>query len=379
VGRVWDLVVVGGGLAGLRAAGLARELGWSCVVLEARSRLGGRVWSVGADDPAVDLGAQWIGPGQHHVAALLRRHRLATVPYSIEGRGVYDDGRRRRLFHGEHPDLGWFESARLGVFRWMLNQRFARLGPGLGGAQRGLAELDRIAASTWLHQWLGAGDAARLMDFTLEASLCLPLARISAFELLQQFASVGSVERIDSAESAIFRGGTGALVSALSGELEHEVVHDAAVRSVEQDRAGVSVRTDRAVFRARHALVCVPPPCPARMRFDPPLPPARARTLTLLQRGHVIKSVLEYDRPWWREDGWSGFVCSRRGVATYVLDGRPDRGDVGRLVVLSCSRAAVRLRKAGGRRQEAIESFLRGALRTRLPRARGFWSLDWNG
>ncbi len=65
-----DVLVVGAGLSGLYAARLLQQAGLSVAVLEARDRVGGRVLSQRlADGTTVDLGAQWIGPGQRRMYA----------------------------------------------------------------------------------------------------------------------------------------------------------------------------------------------------------------------------------------------------------------------------------------------------------------------
>ena len=58
------VVVVGAGLAGLSAADEFRRAGADVVVLEARDRVGGRVWSRELDNGAVvEMGAEFILPG----------------------------------------------------------------------------------------------------------------------------------------------------------------------------------------------------------------------------------------------------------------------------------------------------------------------------
>jgi len=66
------VVVIGGGLAGLYVASLARDLGMNAVVLEARPDCGGRVKSVPASVLQgwdIDLGGELIGPGHVKGAA----------------------------------------------------------------------------------------------------------------------------------------------------------------------------------------------------------------------------------------------------------------------------------------------------------------------
>ena len=71
----FDIVVVGAGLSGLAAARRLIESGAATVVLEARDRVGGRTLTTDLAGHAVDLGGQFIGPGQDRLRDLARtRH-----------------------------------------------------------------------------------------------------------------------------------------------------------------------------------------------------------------------------------------------------------------------------------------------------------------
>ncbi|MEA2455256.1 MAG: monoamine oxidase, partial [Thermoleophilaceae bacterium] len=77
--------VVGAGLAGLVAADELRRAGAEVVVLEARERVGGRVWSRRLDNGAVvEMGAEFILPGNTAIRELARRFGL----------GLWDKGMR---------------------------------------------------------------------------------------------------------------------------------------------------------------------------------------------------------------------------------------------------------------------------------------------
>jgi monoamine oxidase len=80
----WDVVVVGGGVAGLAAARRLVQAGRSVLVLEARSRLGGRVLSI-IDQPsghALELGAEFIEGNPAELLQIIRdaRLRLLEIP-----------------------------------------------------------------------------------------------------------------------------------------------------------------------------------------------------------------------------------------------------------------------------------------------------------
>jgi monoamine oxidase len=77
-----DVVVVGGGLAGVRAARDAADAGATVLVLEARDRLGGRVWTrpFQGRRELIELGGTWIAPDVHpYVAQEIARYDLELV------------------------------------------------------------------------------------------------------------------------------------------------------------------------------------------------------------------------------------------------------------------------------------------------------------
>ena len=79
-----DVVVVGGGFAGLRAACDLAAAGAAVVLLEARTRLGGRTWTVTMPGTGelVELGGGFFTPEQQRVAAALERYGMGARPFS---------------------------------------------------------------------------------------------------------------------------------------------------------------------------------------------------------------------------------------------------------------------------------------------------------
>lgn len=85
-------LIIGGGLSGLALAEKLEEQGQDYMLLEARSRFGGRIHSEQYDDSFFDLGPAWFWHGQPRIARLIQKLELDVFDQYAAGMLTYEDG-----------------------------------------------------------------------------------------------------------------------------------------------------------------------------------------------------------------------------------------------------------------------------------------------
>src|SRR3954447_15295724 len=97
-----DVVIIGAGASGLTAATELRKAGLSVAVLEARDRVGGRLWTDDIEGATLEIGGQWVSPDQDALIETLGERGLETYSRYREGINIYlGQNGERRTFEGE--------------------------------------------------------------------------------------------------------------------------------------------------------------------------------------------------------------------------------------------------------------------------------------
>ena len=78
----FEVVIVGGGAAGMGAGRRLHDAGVSCLIVEARTRLGGRAWTDGASGIALDLGCGWLHSAERNPWVAIAEAQGRTIDKS---------------------------------------------------------------------------------------------------------------------------------------------------------------------------------------------------------------------------------------------------------------------------------------------------------
>ena len=114
------------------------------------------------------------------------------------------------------------------------------------------------------------------------------------------------------------------------------------VRSITQHDDRVEVETDALSVTARHVVVTVPPALVLGIAFDPALPDDRATLYRKAVAGPESKTLVVYDEPFWRSDGFSGQTAGPKSAAEVTLDASPASGSPGVIASFTFGSVATR-------------------------------------
>ncbi|HKY95527.1 MAG TPA: NAD(P)/FAD-dependent oxidoreductase [Kiloniellales bacterium] len=266
-----DVIVVGGGLAGLTAAREVTRRGLTALVVEARDRVGGRAWLKrdALAGHALEMGGAWFDPSETFAWAEIQRYRLPVT------RGVVADWPNAWLkdgtLHRSSLPVDWRELASLERLAFEMNLAARRIDLARPLAEQSLEDLD-IPLDAFLARQPMQPETRAIAEVFLRAYGSGPAPLISTLHLLRRAAAAGGmVGFVTSGSGYRLQGGTAALVDALAADCGAPLRLSQPVRSIRQDAGGVTLATADGRLRARAAVIAVPMNALKRIAFDPPL------------------------------------------------------------------------------------------------------------
>ena len=273
-----DVIVVGGGVSGLAAAASLARAGFKVTLLEARSRLGGRVYTTRAKGwPCpIELGAEFIHEGNRAFWKLLREHGLKTTNVPV-AHWLFRDGRL---------------------------QRIADVTAAIGRVTRKIAprQMRRWSFADFLRSRRKQFSTAErdLVTGFVEGFEAAPTERMSAPAM--------AGETLDTSGQFSLPKGYAGLIDSLLAEVTRghvRLCRHAIVRDIAWRAGRAVVRAGGRTFHAPVVVITVPLGVlqatraqRGSLRFDPPLR-EKARLIARMQMGHVIRLTLRFDPKRW--------------------------------------------------------------------------------
>jgi monoamine oxidase len=257
-----EVIVVGAGFAGLAAATDLADAGVDVTVLEARDRLGGRVWSQNIEAPdgsahVIERGAEFVLAGYTQLEHLVARHEL-----QLADTGMSYYVREPRDAPGVDPSA--LASAGEAVAR-------------AAGIRAGRSVAEVVAAAR-LPPTLAEAVVARVeISCALEADRLAPsvLDHVASFESLPSHRIVG---------------GNQSLARAMAQRLGDDRIRlGTAVQALDRSGRRIRLLARGGQLEADQVVLALPLPVLRRLSIEPSLPEWKREALAAVEIGHAAK------------------------------------------------------------------------------------------
>ena len=276
------MLVVGAGIAGLRAAEVLAERGRRVIVLEARDRLGGRIHTDRSWGVPVELGASWIhGVKNNPIAALAAAEGIQTTATDYDSVMYGVDGDRR-------PDDALDE----------LESEVAQL---VEAGRKGTPAADEPLRSA-LDRAITDADLDPSERLDVEMGITESIEHEYAADAVELSARNFDDGGQESGGDALLPGGYDKIVEAVASGLDVRLGH--VVSSVDTSGDRAVVVTSQGRFEANAVIITVPLGVlkAGSVRFTPPLSDSKSAAIGRLGMGALSKTCLRFASAFWPAD-----------------------------------------------------------------------------
>jgi len=281
-------VVVGAGLAGLAAAYKLKTAGWNVTVLEARDRVGGRVFSHRMNGLVCELGAEWVGESHERIKSLCRDFGIPLQKHQFDD-FLLRDGRVFR------PGEWGFSVAAKSAFEKTI-AGYEKL------TEPQKRSIDALDWWNFLEKIGFSADDLRLRDLMDSTDFGESIRHVSAFAALAEYAESSPKNEMDYKMT----GGNSRLVEEFAKRVGTQNIRTGTyVRRITQRAGSVAIAIDGDVLKADAVICTAPTNSLLKIEFDPPLPSAQKRAAEQLVYARIAKNSVLYDKRFWGADNFS--------------------------------------------------------------------------
>jgi monoamine oxidase len=312
------VIVIGGGLAGLSAAYELREVGHEVTVLEARTRPGGRVFTIRgqfADGLIAEAGATNVFDVHEWTLKYLKLLGIDLEPVSpAPGGSIFHIQGHRIVVKPGEPVQWPFElsAAEKGMGRRELWQKYVvppleELGnpESANWPNSSLLRYDRVSFADFLRERGASPGAIAILRLGLADQLGEGADKVSALNLLRE-----AVPRMRVKQAFVIRGGSDTFPRAFAAKLRDIIQYATVVKRIEQDDREARVVYERAgahhVAHADRVICAIPFSVLKQLEFAPAVSREKHKAITQLGYTSVVRVFLQTRKRFWLDEKLTG-------------------------------------------------------------------------
>jgi monoamine oxidase len=359
-----DVIVVGAGVAGLKAAQELVAAGRSVILLEAKDRVGGRLKHAEVAGRAVDVGGQWVGAGHDVLRGEAKRLGIETYPQYETGQTMLQLLGKIVRFNGDVPKMPFLSLLELLLLQRRWDREMKTIPAEAPWTAPRAREWDGMTLESWIVKNIRTAAAREFARLVPRGAWAAEARQVSYLWFLDALRSGTGLNYLMAVKGggldAKFKGGMHQIARRMAEELGERVVVNAPVVKIVQTSDGAKVITEKSEFTAHFVIVAAPPGPIARIAFEPPLPASRDGLHQRMPMGAIIKIVVAYKSPFWRAKGFSGQVATDDDTLGIVMDDAAE-GSAPTLLCFIEGRHALEMSAAGkdARKAKVIASLVK--------------------
>lgn len=291
ISRKPKVIIIGAGFAGLAAANYLHKKKIDFIILEARNRISGRVFSHTMDNSdglVVELGAEWVGNSHERVQNLCYDFGLALEDNQFESDLIYT---------GKHTK----------AHEWAYSPEWEAKFKTIIHKYKNLTQADklRLDKMDWWRFLVNNGCTGRDLDLRelLDSTdFGESIRHVSAFAALAEYAESSDKNEMD----CKIKGGNSQLAYKMANKIGRDkILLQHAVTKVVQTKTGVTVYCDNGKQFTGDKIICTAPTFAVKkINWQPGLPADQVNALNELQYARINKNPLLFSERFWQRENF---------------------------------------------------------------------------
>jgi monoamine oxidase len=283
------VIIIGAGFAGLAAAAYLHKKNIDFVILEARNRVGGRVFSHTMDQAenlVVELGAEWVGNSHTRVQNLCNEFGLELRNNQFQSHLIYQ-GKYYKNNEWNYSD-GWQEKFQAILAGYKKMTTVDKM------------KLDKMDWWRFLQENGCEGRDLDLRELLDSTDFGETIRSVSAFAALAEYAESSEKNEMD----LKIKGGNSMLANRIVEKIgEDKILMDHRVQMIVQDKFGVRVSCANGQTFTGDKLICTAPTFAVKkIKWNPVLPADQLNALNELQYARINKNPLLFTEKFWKAE-----------------------------------------------------------------------------